>query len=159
MIYLEHRVLYRREKEDLPDGELLTPLGRARVAREGRDVTILTYGWTVHEALDAAAEAAKEGVAVEVIDLRTLVPLDEETVFASVKKIGKVVVVHEATATAGYGAELVARIADRCFEHLDGPVLRVTYPDRPSPYNKGLEKELIPGKAKILDAVRRLARY
>ncbi len=111
VIYLEHRVLYRREKEDLPDGELLTPLGRARVAREGRDVTILTYGWTVHEALDAAAEAAKEGVAVEVIDLRTLVPLDEETVFASVKKIGKVVVVHEATATAGYGAELVARIA------------------------------------------------
>ncbi len=158
-IYLEHRVLYRREKEELPEGELLTPIGRARVAREGSDVTVLTWGWTTHEALDAAAEAAKQGVSVEVIDLRTLVPLDEETVFAAVKKTGKVVVVHEATTTGGYGAELVARIADLCFEHLDGPLLRVAYPDRPSPYNKGLEKELMPGKAKILDAVRRLARY
>jgi 2-oxoisovalerate dehydrogenase E1 component beta subunit len=158
-IYLEHRVLYRREKEDLGDGEILTPIGRARVAREGADVTVLTWGWTTHEALDAANEAAKQGVSVEVIDLRTLVPLDEETVFKAVKKTGKVVVVHEATATAGYGAELVARIADLCFEHLDGPLLRVTYPDRPSPYNKSLEKELMPGKAKILDAVRRLARY
>ncbi len=159
VIYLEHRVLYRREKEDLGDAELLTPIGRARVAREGADVTVLTWGWTTHESLDAAAEAAKEGVSVEVIDLRTLVPLDEETVFAAVKKTGKVVVVHEATSTGGYGAELVARIADLCFESLDGPVLRVAYPDRPSPYNKSLEKELMPGKAKILDAVRRLARY
>ena len=159
VIYLEHRVLYRREKEDLGAGELLTPIGRARVAREGADVTVLTWGWTTHEALDAAAEAAKEGVSVEVVDLRTLVPLDEETVFAAVKKTGKIVVVHEATTTGGYGAELVARIADLCFESLDGPVLRVAYPDRPSPYNKSLEKELMPGKAKILDAVRRLARY
>ncbi len=159
VIYLEHRVLYRREKEDLGEGELTTPLGRARIAREGSDVTVLTWGWTVHEALDAAAEAAKSGVSVEVVDLRTLVPLDEETVFAAAKKTGKIVVVHEATTTAGYGAELVARIADLCFEHLDGPILRVAYPDRPSPYNKNLEKELLPGKAKILDAVRRLARY
>lgn len=159
VIYLEHRVLYRREKEDLADGELLTALGRARVAREGSDVTVLTWGWTVHEALDAAADAAKEGVSVEVVDLRTLVPLDEETVFRSAKKTGKIVVVHEATTTAGYGAELVARLADLCFEHLDGPIRRVAYPDRPSPYNKLLEKELLPGRAKILDAVRRLARY
>lgn len=158
-LYLEHRFLYRREKDDLGEGDLLTPLGRARVAREGKDVTVISWGWTLHESLEAAAELAREGVSVEVIDLRTLVPLDEEAVFASVRKTGKVVVVHEATATAGYGAELVARIADLCFEHLDGPLRRVTYPDRPSPYNKHLEQELLPGKAKILDAVRRLARY
>ncbi len=159
VVYLEHRFLYRREKDDLPDGDLLTPLGRARVAREGSDVTVLSWGWTLHESLEAAAELAREGVSVEVVDLRTLVPLDEETIFRAVKKTGKVVVVHEATATGGFGAELVARIADLCFEHLDGPVRRVAYPDRPSPYAKGMEKELLPGKAKILDAVRRLARY
>jgi 2-oxoisovalerate dehydrogenase E1 component beta subunit len=159
VIFLEHRVLYRREKEDLPEGDLLTPIGRARIAREGSDVTVLTWGWTVYEALDAASELAAEGVSVEVVDLRTLVPLDEETVFRAVKKTGKVVVVHEATATAGYGAELVARIADLCFEHLDGPVTRVTYPDRPSPYNKSMEKVLLPGKARIVTALRRLARY
>jgi 2-oxoisovalerate dehydrogenase E1 component beta subunit len=159
VVYLEHRALYRREKEDLPSGECLTPLGRARVARGGTDVTVLSWGWSLLESLDAAAKLALEGISVEVVDLRTLVPLDEETVFASVRKTGKAVVAHEATATAGFGAELVARIADLCFEHLDGPIRRVTYPDRPSPYNKKLEHELLPTSAKILDVVRRLARY
>ena len=159
VMYLEHRALYRREKDDLGEGDLLTPIGRSRIAREGKDVTVLSWGWAVHESLDAAATLAAEGVSVEVVDLRTLVPLDEETVFASVRKTGKVIVAHEATATAGFGAELVARVADLCFEHLDGPVRRVAYPDRPSPYSKKLEQELLPNKTKILDAARRLARY
>ena len=93
------------------------------------------------------------------LDLRTLTPLDEETVFASAKKTGKILVVHEATVTAGFGAELVARIADLCFEHLDGPIRRVCYPDRPSPYNKNLEASLLPDRTHITAALRRLARY
>lgn len=96
---------------------------------------------------------------MEVLDLRTLSPLDEETVFRSCRKTGKIVVVHEATATAGYGAELVARLADLCFEQLDGPIKRVCFADRPSPYAKALEQSLLPGRAKIVEAVRRLARY
>lgn len=160
VIYLEHRFLYRREKEDLAEAEdLLTPLGRAHVAREGSQVTVLSWGWTLHESLAAADELAKEGVSVEVVDLRTLTPLDEETVFASAKKTGKILVAHEATVTAGFGAELVARIADLCFEHLDGPIRRVCYPDRPSPYNKDLEASLLPDRTHITSALRRLARY
>ncbi len=159
VIYLEHRFLYRREKEDLPDGDLLTPLGKARVAREGKNITVLSWSWTMHESLAAAEELAKEGVSVEVIDLRTLSPLDEETIFASVKKTSKVLIVHEATLTAGFGAELAARVADRCFEWLDGPVRRVAYADRPSPYNKKLEQSLLPGRERIVSELRRLARY
>ncbi len=159
VIYLEHRFLYRREKEDLPDGDLLTPLGKARVAREGKNITVLSWSWTMHESLAAAEELAKEGVSVEVIDLRTLSPLDEETIFASVKKTSKVLIVHEATLTAGFGAELAARVADRCFEWLDGPVRRVAYADRPSPYNKKLELSLLPGRERIVAELRRLAKY
>lgn len=167
VMFLEHRFLYRREKDDLPDGELLTPLGKARVAREatvkkprsGREITVLSWGWTLHESLLAATDVAADGIDVEVIDLRTLVPLDEETVFASVRKTGKVLIVHEASMTAGFGAELAARVADHCFDHLDGPVRRVTYADRAAPYNKKLEQQLLPGRAKIVDALRALARY
>lgn len=159
VIFMEHRFLYRREKEDLPEGDLLTPLGRAAVVREGKHVTVLSWSWTLHESLAAAEELAKDGVSVEVVDLRTLSPLDEETIFASVKKTSKVLIVHEATLTAGFGAELAARVADRCFEWLDGPVRRVAYADRPSPYNKKLEQSLLPGRERIVGELRRLARY
>ncbi len=159
VIFLEHRFLYRRDKATLPEGEHLTPLGQARVAREGRSITVLSWSWTLHESLAAAEVLATEGVSVEVVDLRTLVPLDEATVFASVRKCSKVLIVHEATATAGFGAELAARIADRCFEDLDGPVRRVTYPDRSAPYNKHLERALLPGRDAIVEALRALARY
>lgn len=160
VIFLEHRFLYRREKDDLAEGvDHLTPLGRAKVLREGRDLTVLSYSWTLHESLAAAEEMAREGVSVEVIDLRTLMPLDEETVFASARKTGKILVVHEATETSGFGAELVARLADQCFEWLDGPIRRVAYADRPSPYNKNLEASLMPGREAILAAMRKLARY
>lgn len=162
VMFLEHRFLYRREKDVLPsNADYTVELGKARVLREGNEagVTILTWGWCVGESLAAAEELAKEGVQVEVVDLRTLVPLDEETVFASVRKTGKVLIVHEATLTGGFGAELAARVADYCFEQLDGPVRRVAYPDRAAPYNKKLEATLLPDRAKIVDELRRLARY
>jgi 2-oxoisovalerate dehydrogenase E1 component beta subunit len=160
VVFLEHRFLYRREKfAAADDAEHLVPLGAARVAREGSLITALTWGWTLGETLAAADEVARDGISVEVVDLRSLVPLDEATVFASVRKTGKVLIVHEATATAGFGAELAARVADQCFDDLDGPVRRVTYPDRASPYNKHLEKALMPDRAKVAAALRRLARY
>jgi 2-oxoisovalerate dehydrogenase E1 component beta subunit len=161
VIFLEHRFLYRREKEVLPEGDHLVPLGRAKVVREGRvdGVTVLTWGWTLGESLAAADEVAREGIAVEVVDVRSLVPLDEETVFASARKTGKVLIVHEATTTSGFGAELAARVADACFEDLDGPVRRLAYPDRASPYNKKLEASLLPDRTRVADAIRKLARY
>jgi 2-oxoisovalerate dehydrogenase E1 component beta subunit len=159
VIFLEHRFLYRREKEVLPEGEHLVPLGRARVVREGEVITVLAWGWTVGEALAAADEVRAEGISVEVVDVRSLVPLDEATVFASARKTGKILIVHEASQTAGFGGEIAARIADACFEDLDGPVKRVTYPDRASPYNKGLEKSLLPDRARVTAALRKLARY
>ncbi|MDP3278527.1 MAG: dehydrogenase E1 component subunit alpha/beta [Deltaproteobacteria bacterium] len=162
VIFLEHRFLYRREKDVLPEGHDYTvPIGKARVLREGTAaaVTVLTWGWCVGEALAAAEELAGEGVSVEVVDLRTLVPLDEETVFASVRKTGKVLVLHEATRTAGFGAELAARVSEHCFEQLDGPVRRLTYADRAAPYNKKLEATLLPDRAKVTAAIRKLAQY
>lgn len=160
VIFLEHRFLYRREKDDLPDDiDHLTPLGKAKVVREGQHITVLSYSVSLHDSVAAAETLAKEGVSVEVVDLRTLMPLDEETVFASCKKTGKVLVVHEATETSGFGAELVARIADQCFEYLDGPVRRVAYADRPSPYAKKLEVLLMPDQDAITRALRALARY
>jgi 2-oxoisovalerate dehydrogenase E1 component len=162
VLFLEHRFLYRREKDALPaDDGYTVPLGRARVLREGTEtgVTVLTWGWCVGEALAAAEELAKENVSVEVVDLRTLAPLDEDTVFASVRKTGKVLILHEATLTGGYGAELAARVAEHCFEQLDGPVRRLAYPDRAAPYNKKLEATLLPDRAKAVEALRRLAKY
>jgi len=159
VMFLEHRFLYRREKEILPEGDHCVPIGRARVVRAGDAVTVLAWGWAVGEALVAADELATEGVSAEVVDLRSLVPLDEETVFASVRKTGKALIVHEATVTGGFGGELAARIADACFEDLDGPVKRVAYPDRASPYNKKLEASLLPDRAKVVGALRGLARY
>jgi pyruvate/2-oxoglutarate/acetoin dehydrogenase E1 component len=113
----------------------------------------------VGEALAAADELAKENIEVEVVDLRTLAPLDEDTIFASARKTGKVLVLHEATLTGGFGAELAARVGELCFEHLDGPVRRLAYPDRAAPYNKKLEATLLPDRAKVIDALRRLAKY
>ena len=159
VVFLEHRFLYRREKENIPEGDHLVPLGKARVARKGDRITILAWGWTVGEALSAAEEVAAEGISVEVVDVRSLVPLDEDTVLGSARKTGKILIVHEATHTSGFGAELAARIADQCFESLDGPIRRVTYPDRASPYNKLLEQSLLPARAKVVDAIRTLARY
>jgi len=161
VLYLEHKFLYRRIKEHLPEGEdLLTPIGKARVAREGTDLSIVTYSATVWKALEAAEEiAAKDGASVEVIDLRSLVPLDDAAIMESVKKTNKVLIVHEDTRTGGVAGEIAARINEQAFEWLDGPILRVTAHDVPLPYAPTLEDFVLPQTADIVTAARRLLAY
>jgi 2-oxoisovalerate dehydrogenase E1 component beta subunit len=161
VLYLEHKFLYRRIKEHLPEGEdLLTPIGKARVAREGTDLSIVTYSATVWKALEAAEEiAVKDGASVEVIDLRSLVPLDDAAIMESVKKTNKVLIVHEDTRTGGVAGEIAARINEQAFEWLDGPILRVTAHDVPLPYAPTLEDFVLPQTADIVTAARRLLAY
>ncbi len=159
VLFCEHKFLYRRIKEVLPKGEYTIPLGEARVAREGDRLTFVAYGASVWTALEAAADLAGEGIEAEVVDLRTLVPFDEATVLASVRKTNRVVVVHEAQTTGGFGGEVAARIADAGFAFLDAPVKRVGYPERPSPYARALEQALLPDKAKLLAAAREVLAF
>jgi 2-oxoisovalerate dehydrogenase E1 component beta subunit len=161
VIYLEHKYLYRRIKEDLPEGEdLLTPIGRARLAREGSDLTILTYSAMVFKALEAAEEiAASDGASIEVVDLRSLVPMDDEAIMQSVRKTGKVLIVHEDTRTGGVAGEITARINEQAFEWLDGPIMRVTAHDTPLPYSPPLEDFVLPQTADIVKAARWLLAY
>jgi 2-oxoisovalerate dehydrogenase E1 component len=159
VMVFEHKFLYRRIKEALPEGDGLARLGEARVLRPGRHLTLVGYGASTWTCLEVAEELAKGGVEAEVVDLRTLVPYDEETVLASVKKTGRALVVHEAPLTLGFGAEVAARLADAAFPWLDAPIRRVTYPDRPVPYAKNLEKVLLPDKDKALAAARELLAF
>jgi pyruvate/2-oxoglutarate/acetoin dehydrogenase E1 component len=159
VIYLEHKFLYRRLKEDVPEGDHVVPIGKARVAREGKDVSIITYAAMLHVALEAAEVAAKEGISVEVLDLRTLLPLDEEAVLATAAKTGKVIVLHEATLTGGPGGEVAALIAERVFEHLDAPVVRLAPPDTPVPYSPPLEAYFLPNADRVANAIRALYDY
>jgi 2-oxoisovalerate dehydrogenase E1 component len=159
VIFLEHKYLYRRIKERLTRGSGLTPIGRARVARFGRDLTIVSWGAQVWTALEVAHELDAEGIEVEVVDLRTLVPFDEETVLASVAKTSRALIVHEAQLTGGFGGEVAARIADGAFAWLDAPVRRLAYPDRPSPYARALEQALLPDKDRLLAAARELLAF
>ena len=159
VLYFEHKGLYRKIKEDLPAEEYTVPIGKAKVAREGRDLSIITYGAMVWTALDAAEKLAEEDVSVEVIDLRTLVPLDREAVCASVRKTSKVLLLHEDTKTGGMAGELAAIITENVFEHLDGPIVRVTAPDTPVPYSPTLEEAFLPNVDKVVDKARWLYRY
>jgi len=159
VIFFEHKGLYRRIKEDLPVGDYTVPIGVARVAREGRDLSIITYGAMVWTALEAAEKLAEEGASVEVIDLRTLLPLDRETVCASVKKTSKALLLHEDTRTGGMAGELAATLTETVFEHLDGPIVRVTAPDTPVPYSPPLEEAFLPNVEKLLEKARWLWRY
>jgi 2-oxoisovalerate dehydrogenase E1 component beta subunit len=161
VLYLEHKFLYRRIKENLPEGEdLLTPIGKARVAREGTDLTIVTYSAMVWKALEAAEEiAAKDGASVEVLDLRSLVPMDDAAIVESVRKTNKVLVVHEDTRTGGVAGEITARINEQAFEWLDGPIMRVTAHDTPLPYSPPLEDYVLPQTADIVKAARWLLAY
>ena len=159
VIFFEHKGLYRRIKEELPTGDYTVPIGKAKVVREGRDLTIVAYGSMVWVALEAADKLAEEGALVEVVDLRTLLPLDRDTVFESVKKTSKVMVVHEDTRTAGMAGELAISITESIFEYLDGPILRVTAPDTPVPYSPPLEDAFLPNTAKVLDKARWLWKY
>ncbi|MEM7263078.1 MAG: alpha-ketoacid dehydrogenase subunit beta [Planctomycetota bacterium] len=156
VLYFEHKYLYRRQKAPTPSYDATdrsrTLVPRAAVRRKGADVTIVTYGWMVHRSIEAAEELSEQGVECEVIDLRVLSPIDDETIFTSVRKTQKVVVVHEATQTGGLGAEISARIADHCIGHLDGPIRRVAYPDQPVPFHKTLENAALPNPKTITEA-------
>ncbi len=146
-------------KEVLPLGDVVGTLGEARVVRQGKDITLIGYGASTWVCLEAAEELAKEGKMAEVIDLRTLVPYDEETVLASVKKTARALVVHEAQQTLGFGAEVAAQLADAAFPWLDAPIRRVAWPDRPVPFAKNLEKVLMPDKEKVVAAARGVLAY
>jgi len=159
VIFFEHKGLYRKIKEELPAGEFTVPIGKAKVVREGRDLTIVTYGAMVWVALDAAAKLAEEGASVEVVDLRTLLPLDRETVCQSVRKTSKALLLHEDTRTGGLAGELAASITESVWEYLDGPLVRVTSPDTPVPYSPPLEEAFLPNTAKVVEKARWLWRY
>jgi 2-oxoisovalerate dehydrogenase E1 component beta subunit len=161
VIYFEHKKLYRlpRIKEEIPEDDYIVPIGKARVAREGKDISIITFGYQVLNALDAAEELDKEGVSVEVIDLRTLAPMDKEAIIATAKKTNKVMVLHEASRTGGIGGEIAATIAEEAFEWLDAPVIRVASIDSPVPYSPPLEEYYLPQVNEIVEAGRRLAAY
>ena len=132
VIFLEHKKMYRSVRGEVPDGEYAVPLGRATVTREGSRLTLVAYGLMVHYALDAAARVAGEGIETEVVDLRTIRPLDATTVLASVRKTGKCLVVHEDNRFGGFGAEIAARVAEEAFDYLDGPVTRLAGPESPA---------------------------
>jgi pyruvate/2-oxoglutarate/acetoin dehydrogenase E1 component len=160
VIYYETKYLYRSLKGPVPDGEEgIVPIGRAALRREGEELSIITYGAMVHETLSAAAELEREGRSVEVLDLRTLKPLDEAAILATARRTGKVLIVHEANRTCGVGGEVAALIAEGAFEHLDGPLTRVAGPDTPVPYSPTLEDAHRPGAATILAAARELLAY
>jgi 2-oxoisovalerate dehydrogenase E1 component len=157
VLFFEHKLLYRSIKGEAPAGPCWTPLGSARIAREGTDATIVTYGVGVHWALEAArAEADRGGASVEVIDLRTLVPWDRETVLASVKKTSRVIVLHEASLTGGFGGELCATIAEEAFTFLDAPPMRVASLDTPIPFSTQLERDIYSGKSRLRKALEEL---
>ncbi|HET6680427.1 MAG TPA: alpha-ketoacid dehydrogenase subunit beta [Gemmatimonadaceae bacterium] len=160
VLFFEHKYLYRRVRDTMPDGDHVVPIGRARVAREGTDVSIITYAATVWKALDAAEQVEREdGLSVEVIDLRTLAPLDDEAIFATARKTSRVLVVHEDTRTGGLAGEITARINETCFAWLDAPVLRVTAADVPLPYAPPLEDYVLPQVPDIVRAIRHIAAW
>jgi 2-oxoisovalerate dehydrogenase E1 component beta subunit len=159
VIYFEHKFLYRRIKEEIPAEDYVVPIGKALVRREGTDISVITYGAMVWAALEAAQELEKEGISLEVVDLRSLLPYDEETVLASVHKCNKVILLHEDTRTGGMAGELAALIGEKGFEDLDGPIVRVTAPDTPVPFAPPLEDYFLPNAKKIADAARKLAAF
>ncbi len=159
VIYFENKYLYRKLKADVPSDDYIVPIGEAKVQRAGRDVSVITYGSMVDEALQAAEIVAAEGIDVEVLDLRTLAPLDRDAILASAARTGKVVIAHEANLTGGVGGEVAAIIAERAFELLDAPLVRLAAPDTPVPFSPPLEDFFRPNAAKIADAVRKLAAY
>jgi len=160
VMFFEHKKTYRLIKGEVPDSDYTVPIGPADVKRRGDDLSVFAYGLMLKHCLDAADEMASEGVSVEVVDLRTLAPLDKETILNSVKKTGKALIVYEDNLTMGMGAEVAAIIADEAFEYLDGPVTRLAGPDVPGvPYSPPMQDFFMPDKNKVLAATRDLAAY
>lgn len=161
VIFCEHKGLYRQSfaMAPEPDADYLIPFGKAKVVREGKDLTVISWGATVWEAVMAAKKLEEEGYSVEVIDIRTIIPLDIETIYSSIKKTGKAIVIHEDTLTGGFGAEISARIASDCFEYLDGPVKRYAAKDAHIPYSPILEDVILPSRTGVYQAIKDLAQY
>jgi 2-oxoisovalerate dehydrogenase E1 component beta subunit len=159
VLFLEHKFLYRRLKEEMPPGDYTVPLGKAAVRRPGRDLTLVSYGATVLSSLEAADTLAKEGIEVEVLDLRTLMPLDRQAIVDSVRKTNKLLIVHEDVRSGGMAGEIAATVCEQAFEDLEGPILRVTSLDTPVPYAPSLEERFLPQVADIARTARELARY
>jgi 2-oxoisovalerate dehydrogenase E1 component beta subunit len=159
VLFFEHKLLYRRVKEELPADDYIVPIGKALVRRAGTDMSIITFGAMVHVALEAADALAAEGVSAEIVDLRTLAPLDRDTILSSVAKTSKAIVLHEASRTGGIGGEIAAIIGEEAFEYLDGPVTRVASLDVPVPFSPPLEKACLPNVEKLVAAAKRLVRY
>ena len=160
VLFLEHKKMYRSVRGEVPDSDYSVPLGTAQVTRAGTQITVVAYGLMAHYALEAAEIAGDEGISVEVIDVRTLRPLDTDTLLGSVRRTGKCVVVYEDNKFGGYGAEIAATIAEQAFEFLDGPIVRVAGPDVPAvPYAHALEDWFMVSSERIVDAIRQLAAY
>lgn len=159
VLYFEHKFLYRRVKGEIPAGDHIVPLGKANLAREGRDVSLITYGSMTYYGAKVAEELAAEGIEVELLDLRSLIPLDEEAILDTVRKTNRVVICHEDTRTGGFGGEIAARIAEVAFEHLDAPIRRVASLDTPVPYAPQLEDRFMPQPDDIKAAIRQTVEY
>jgi 2-oxoisovalerate dehydrogenase E1 component beta subunit len=159
VLYFEHKHLYRRIKDEVPEERYTVPFGEARTHREGDDVTLVTWGAMVYTADEAAQQLEGEGISVEILDLRTLAPWDKDAVLKSVEKTSKVLVLHEDTVTGGFGAEIAATIAQEAFEHLDAPVKRLAAPDTPVPFAPVLEKAFIPQVDDVVAGIKELAEY
>jgi pyruvate/2-oxoglutarate/acetoin dehydrogenase E1 component len=159
VLYFEHKHLYRRLKAEVPEERYTTPFGKARIHREGDDVSVITWGAMVHTAGEAAQQLEGDGISVEIVDLRTLVPWDKQAVLQSVSKTSKVLVLHEDTHTGGFGGEIAATIAEEAFEDLDAPLKRITAPDAPVPFSPPLEKAYIPQVEDVAAGIRELAEY
>ena len=159
VIFFEHKYLYRRIKEEIPDEDYLVPLGKARLARQGRNLSIITYAAMVHVAIDAADQLSKEGIELEILDLRTLSPLDREAIGETVRRTNKVMIVHEDVRTGGIAGEIAAIINEDAFDHLDGPVVRLTALDTPVPFSPPQEEYFLPKVSDVIREARKLLAY
>ena len=159
VVFFEHKFLYRRIKEDLPGGDYTVPLGKARVAREGKHVSVITYAAMVHTTLEAAETLAKEGIELEVIDLRTLLPLDRQAIAETVKKTNRAIILHEDVRTGGIAGEVAAVINEEAFDYLDAPIVRITSQDTPVPFSPPLEEWFLPNVGDVVREARRLVAY
>jgi len=159
VVFFEHKYLYRRVKDEVPAGEHIVPLGKARLAREGRDLSIITYAAMVHTAQEAAELLSKEGIELEIVDLRTLAPLDGEAIIASVRKTNKVIVLHEHSRTGGIAGEIAAVINEEAFDDLDGPIVRIAGLDSAVPFSPPQEEYYLPKVSDVVREARRLKAY
>jgi 2-oxoisovalerate dehydrogenase E1 component beta subunit len=159
VIFFEHKYLYRRIKEEVPEGDHVVPLGKARVARHGRDLSIITYAAMVHVALEAAENLAKDGIQVEVLDLRTLSPIDKQAIAETVSRTNKVILLHEDVKTGGIAGEISAIINEQAFDQLDGPIVRLTALDTPVPFSPPQEEYFLPKVSDVVREAHRLHAY